>query len=77
MPFRPAGVAIGYESVAAPLCTACGACMLMMPCNGSAAFTSLMAVGTKPCVSGISGTCSTPAIMSVKWLVSAQASCLS
>jgi len=40
-----------------------------IPLVGSAALISFIIVETKPCVSGDSGTLTTPLIMSVKWVV--------
>ena len=43
--------------------------MRVMPSDGSAALSSLIMVGTKACVSGISGALRTSLTKSVKWSV--------
>ena len=56
--------------MAVPLLLAVGGCIIVSPSIGLTASKSLIAVGTKACVSGISGALSSSLMKSVKCVVS-------
>ena len=69
MPLRAGGISKAYCMFAEPRLFAVGGAMMLSFAVGSAALMSFIMVGAKPSVSGDSGACMTPLIMSVKWVV--------